>query len=184
MLIFQLECCGVNNYTEYGAHLADLPLSCFKVYDTLSVHTKSWTLLFTVGLDSSTRDLTGFKLFAFICCNYCKYCCLCSKWYEYLKIWFILDAMPSAASALVRCQPTSLGDNTGSHLPHTSKRYHMIDIFTENVCVTNNQVIYLVFTDHYGPGFIFLVVHEYGAKRGSNGGYRRENQSPPGSGST
>lgn len=85
MIIFQLECCGVNNYTEYGAHLADLPLSCFKVYDTLSVHTKSWTLLFTVGLDSSTRDLNGFKLFAFICCNYCKYCCLCSKWYEYLK---------------------------------------------------------------------------------------------------
>ncbi|XP_061165977.1 uncharacterized protein LOC133174889 [Saccostrea echinata] len=41
-----LECCGVNNYTEYGFELADIPQSCFKVYDTLTVHTKSWTLLF------------------------------------------------------------------------------------------------------------------------------------------
>nr|XP_022314705.1 cilia- and flagella-associated protein 251-like isoform X2 [Crassostrea virginica] len=41
-----LECCGVNNYTEYGALLDDLPLSCFKVYDTLTVHARSWTLLF------------------------------------------------------------------------------------------------------------------------------------------
>lgn len=46
-----------------------------------------------VGFDLLICDLNGFKLFVFICCNYCKYCCLCSKWYEYLKIWFILDVM-------------------------------------------------------------------------------------------
>ncbi|KAK3092136.1 hypothetical protein FSP39_025502 [Pinctada imbricata] len=42
----QLGCCGIQNYTEWSVELDQIPYSCFKVYDTLSVSTKAWTLLY------------------------------------------------------------------------------------------------------------------------------------------
>lgn len=52
----ELECCGIQNHTEYSTDYTQLPDSCFKTYQTLTVVTKSESTLFTSSCLDKMQD--------------------------------------------------------------------------------------------------------------------------------